>query len=98
MQALNMATRSFNHMNIESCVTMYRAYVRFHLELCVHEWSPYLAKHIDNLEKFHRSGNELVSNIAKLTYEDILRHMGLYSLHCRRQRGDLIETFTILNG
>jgi len=24
--------------------------------------------------------------------------LGLYSLYCRRQRGDLIETFKILNG
>ncbi|KAI0227078.1 hypothetical protein LSAT2_022453, partial [Lamellibrachia satsuma] len=27
-----------------------------------------------------------------------IRHLKLHSLYCRRQRGDLIETFKILNG
>ena len=58
---------------------MYRAYVRPHLGFCVHEWSPYLAKYIDDLDKFHGRANKLVSNITKLTYEERLRYTGL---HC----------------
>ena len=33
-----------------------------------------------------------------LPYETRLERLGLYSLYCRRQRGDLIETYKILNG
>ena len=36
--------------------------------------------------------------LENLTYQDRLEKTGLYSLECRRQRGDLIETFKILNG
>ena len=61
-------------------------------------WSPYLAKGIDNLEKAQRRATKLVPNIAKLTYHDRLRYLGLYSLYGRHQRGDLIETYKILNG
>ena len=36
--------------------------------------------------------------MENLTYQDRLIKSGLYSLECRRQRGDLIETFKILKG
>ena len=49
-------------------------------------------------EKVQRRATKLVTSLAKLTYEQRLRHLRLHSLYCRRQRGDLIETFKILNG
>ena len=40
----------------------------------------------------------MVPNIAILAIDEILRHLILYSLYGRRQRGYLIETYKILNG
>ena len=57
-----------------------------------------MVKDIDSLERVQRTATKLVTSLAKLTYEQRLRHLGLHSLYCRRQRGDLIETFKILNG
>ena len=57
-------------------------------------WNPYLAKDIDVLEKVQRHATKLLHG---LSYEDRLERLDLYSLFCRRQRGDLIEVFKILN-
>ena len=57
-----------------------------------------MAKYIDSLEKVQRRITKLATSLVKLTYEQRLRHLRLHSLYCWRQRGDLIETFKILNG
>ena len=73
-------------------------YVRPHLEYCILVWSPYLAKDIDLLEKVQRCATKLLPSLFDLPYEIRLERLGLYSLYCRRQRGDLIETYKRLNG
>ena len=98
MQALGKVRRSSKHITKHPFVTLYRSHVRPHLEFCVQTWSPYMAKDIDSLEKVQHRATKLVTSLVKLTYEQRLRHLRLHSLHCRRQRGDLIETFKILNG
>ena len=98
MQFLGMVKRSFKYMDRESFITLYRAYTRPHLEICEQAWSPYLTTNIDSLEKVQRRAIKLVLTIEKLAYDEILRHLRLYSLCGRRQRGDLIETYKILNG
>ena len=40
----------------------------------------------------------MVTELANLPYESRLRELGLYSLYCRRQRGDLIEVYKLLHG
>ena len=39
---------------------------------------------------------KLVPHLSNLPYKERIRILNLYSLYCRRQRGDLIETFKIL--
>ena len=79
-------------------MNLYKSYVRPHLEFAVQAWSPYLKKDIQTLEKVQRRATRLMHGLENLTYQDRLEKTGLYSLECRRQRGDLIETFKILNG
>ena len=57
-----------------------------------------MAKDIDSLENVQCRATKLVTSLVKLMYEQRLRHLRLHSLYCQRQRGDLIETFKILNG
>ena len=59
MQAVDMVRRSFKHMTKYSFVTLYRAYVRPHLEFCVQAWSPYMVKDIDSLKKVQEQEQEV---------------------------------------
>ena len=51
---------------------------------------------IDTLEKVQRRATKHLRGLAHLTYESRLEILDLYSLYCRRQRGDMIETYKIL--
>ena len=96
MQALGLIRRSFKYLTTESLTMLYKVYVRPHLEYCVQSWSPYFAKDIDMLERVQHRATKLVESIASLPYETRLKELNLPSLYCRRERGDLIETFKIL--
>ena len=97
MQVMEMIRRSFKYLTKESFLLLYKSLIRPHLEYCIPCWSPYLAKDIDLLEKIQHRATKLVSDILSLAYTDHLRCLGLHSLYCRRQRGDLIEAFKIIN-
>ena len=56
-----------------------------------------MAKDIDTLERVQHCATKLVKSLSALSYEDRLVSLQLQSLYCRRQRGDLIEAFKILN-
>ena len=45
------------------------------------------------LENVQHHATKLVSDISSLAYTDHSGCLGLYSLYCRRQRGDLNEAF-----
>ena len=75
---------------------LYKTYIQPHIEYCVQAWSPYYAKDIDLLEKVQHRATKLLPQLANLPYQQRIQRLKMYSLYCRRQRGDLIETFKIL--
>ena len=97
-RALGLVNRTFKYHNPRSFTNLYKSYVRPHLEFAIQAWSPYLKKDIQTLEKVQRRATRIIHGMENLTYQERLENTGLYSLECRRQRGDLIETFKILNG
>ena len=56
-------------------------------------WTSILA-----LEDIQRSFTRMIDGVGLLTYENRLQELNLTTLLERRARGDLIETFKILNG
>ena len=97
-RALGLVNRTFKYHNPRSFTNLYKSYVRPHLEFAIQAWSPHLKKDIRTLEKVHRRATRSIHGMENLTYEERLENTGLYSLECRRQRGDLIETFKIIKG
>jgi len=85
-------------MSMDLFVFLYRTYVRPHLEYCIQLWSPYLAKDIDIFGKVQMRATKLVKGFSRLPYSTRLQKLGLYSLYCWCERGDLIETYKILKG
>ena len=98
MRVLSMIRRSFVSISKELFIFLYTTYVRPHLEYCAPIWSPYLVRDIDVSEKVQKRATRLVKGYDRLPYEQRLKSLGIYTLFCRRQRGDLIEVFKILNG
>jgi hypothetical protein len=95
---LRSIKHSFNCFNKRSFRTLYKTYVRPHLEYCEQAWSPYYKKDIQHLERVQRRATKMVRGLGQKTYSERLQALGLYSLEQRRLRGDLIETYKILHG
>ena len=82
-----IAKKSFN--------ILYKTYIRPHNEYCIQAWSPYYAKDIDMLKKIQYRATKLIPQLANLPYEERSQNLNMYSLYCRHEPGDLIETFKI---
>jgi len=95
---LGQLKRSFRYWTLDTCRTLYCAYVRPHLEYAAVVWSPPSKKDARLLEKVQRRATKLVPRIRNWRYEDRLAVLGLTSLHERRLRGDLIQLFKLVNG
>ena len=98
MSSLGLVKRTFKYIDLHSLPKLYNSYVRPHLEYCVQAWCPYLKKDIAELEKVQRRATKLVPSLRNLPYEDRLRSLNMYSLFCRRVRGDLIEAYKLMTG
>ena len=90
-----MKTISFKTKEI--MVPLFKALVRPILEYGNVVWSPYKKKDIDAIESIQRHYTKSISGMRFLPYENRMKILELPSLHYRRLRGDLIETFKILN-
>ena len=68
------------------------------MEYCVQVWAAYLKKDIECLERVQISATEMVKGLRKIKYEERLQRLKMTTLKNRRLKGDVIETWKILNG
>ena len=85
------------YLDTELVKFLYLALVRPHLEFAVSVWNPHLVKHINKLEKIQHRATKLPPNLRKRSYDYRLKEFGLTSLEVRRERGDLIQFYKIIN-
>ena len=72
--------------------------MRSKLEYANSVWAPYKIKHIEALEKVKKRATRSLPGFKELSYEDRLKTLKLPTLVYRRIRGDMIETYKIMNG
>ena len=95
---LGMIRQHFKTIDAEEFHILYDFYIRPHMEYCVQVWSPYLRKDIECLERVQMSATKIVKGLSKMKYEERARRLEMTTLENRRLRGDMIETWKILNG
>lgn len=88
--------KAFVNISEELVVKIFKAYVRPVLEFAVVVWSPYFVKDITLLENVQRRFSKLPFSLKHLPYTERLQRLELTSLSDRRVRGDLIETYKVL--
>ena len=96
-QVLGQLLRAFTYRDRHTFIRLYQQYVRPHLEYCIQAWSPWLQQDIDLLENVQRRAVRSVSGLTG-SYEEKLKQLNMYSLKDRRTRGDMIETYKIVQG
>jgi len=95
---LSQLKRAFSYRDSEVLPRIYKTYVRPTLEYAVQVWNPMKIGDIQALEKVQRRALSLVTDQGYMPYENKLQALGIPTLEARRQRGDMIEVFRILNG
>ena len=95
-QVLGQILRAFTYRDKTHFIRLFTSRVRCHLEYAVQAYSPWLAKDIEVLESVQRRAVRQVRGLHG-TYEEKLEQCGLTLLKDRRVRGDLIQTYKIVN-
>ena len=94
---MGLIRRTFNFIDEENFMLLYKAFVRPHLEYGNAVWSPHKVEYITTLENVQRRATKLVPSIKDLPYEDRLKRLRLPTLAYRRLRGDMIESYKMFN-
>ena len=71
--------------------------IRPRLEYAAVVWSPHKKKDVTKIERIQRAATKMVPELKDLTYEERLKEMELPTLQARRERGDLITMYKIVN-
>ena len=94
---LRMLVKNFICRDVDHCKQLYISLIRPHLEFASSVWNPYLQGDISTLEKVQRHASKIPTNLKDLPYEERLKIWGITSWEARRTRGDLIQTYNIVN-
>jgi hypothetical protein len=96
-QIVGLIRRNFTFLTPRIFAQLFKSMVRPHLEYAEAIWSPNNINQIDAIEAVQRRATKLINGFKDLNYKERLQKLNLPTLLYRRLRGDLIETYKILN-
>ena len=96
-RALGFIHRNVTYKSKHVVISLYNSYVRPHLEYCIQAWRPHYRHDIHLLESVQRRATKMISGFKNKPYHERLKELDLYPMEYRQLRGDLIETYKILN-
>lgn len=88
---------AFNYMDEEMMKKLISTIIRPRLEYAGVVWSPHKKKHIKKLERLQRIATKMVPGLRGKSYEERLQALNLTTLEQRRERGDLIQVYKLIN-
>ena len=94
---MGIIRRTFQFLDCQTFIKLYKALVRSTLEYGQSVWSPYLIGDIKKIESVQRHATKQVNNLKDMSYPERLRKLNLPTLRFRRLRGDMIELYKILH-
>ena len=92
---LGQINQAFFLLKKDIMLTIFKVFVRPHLEYAVTAWSPWLKKDIEALERIQHRATRRMSDVHG-SYPERLEQLNLTTLEERRMRGDAIEIFKYL--
>ena len=96
---LSILRRNFKEMDVDSFSSLYKVFVRSHLEYAESVWNPYYMYLIDDLEKVQKRATKILRQCRHLNYwQCFLKFLNLPTLAFKRNRGDMTEVYKILTG
>jgi len=78
-------------MDVDSFISLYKVFVRSHLEYAESFWNPHYMYLIDDLEKVQKQATKILRQCRHLNCRQHLEFLNLPTLAFRRNRGDMIE-------
>ena len=97
-KVLGLLRRSFETLDKETLVWLFKALVRPHLEYCNTVTYPVYEKDAKLLESVQRRATKMVPEMKNCDYATRLKKLALPSLSYRRKRGDMIEVYKYTHG
>ena len=91
---LGQLLRAITYRDKHTFIKLFKMYVRSQLEYCEPAWSPWLQKDKDLLEKVQQQAVNAVFGLTGSYHDKLFQ---LLSLADMRSRGDMIQTYKIVN-
>ena len=88
--------RRFHHCSPELLLTLYKSFIRPHLEYAPQVWDPHLVKDIDLLEKTQKFALRVCCKDWSAPYCDLLDRCQLSSLSSRRRTAKLCHLYKVI--
>ena len=97
MRMVGFVRKTFCSIPIETFLSLYNKLVRPHMEYGNVIWGPFYMLDQNKIENLQRAATRLVQSMKHLTYEQRIHELKLPTLKHRRQRGDMICVYSLLN-